>query len=104
MECSGKAAEIAESGITIVAEVDPLTGSKLRHSQRLDWQVERQTVLEEAVKLSSGTGKLVNQLRLPYHGNIVDLLEYVSEHQSMFISYLTKPLVTTFMMVAASWH
>ncbi len=31
---------------------------------------------------------------------IVDLLEYVNEHMSTFISCLTKPLTTTFMMVA----
>ena len=49
---SGEKQLKSQKAVAIVAEVDPLDRIETRHSQGLDWQVEGQTVLEEAVKLA----------------------------------------------------
>ena len=92
----GKAAEIAKA-VAIVAEVDR-SRIETRHSQ--GWISQVTDSAEEAVKLAQAALEAGESTSIAYHGNIVDLLEYVNEHQVHVHLCLTRPLATTFMMVA----
>ena len=73
----GKAAEIAKA-VAIVAEVDR-SRIETRHSQ--GWISQVTDSAEEAVKLAQAALEAGESTSIAYHGNIVDLLEYVNEHQ-----------------------
>ncbi|VTS17994.1 urocanate hydratase [Streptococcus pseudoporcinus] len=72
----GKAAEIAKA-VAIIAEVDA-SRIETRHSQGWISQVAETT--EEAVALAQQAQKAKMSTSIAYHGNIVDLLEYVNEN------------------------
>ena len=72
----GKAAEIAKA-VAIVAEVDR-SRIETRHSQ--GWISQVTDSAEEAVKLAQAALEAGESTSIAYHGNIVDLLEYVNEH------------------------
>ncbi|MET3558974.1 urocanate hydratase [Streptococcus rupicaprae] len=71
----GKAAEIAKA-VSIIAEVDA-SRIETRHSQ--GWISQVAETAEEAVALALKAQEEGKALSIAYHGNIVDLLEYVLE-------------------------
>ncbi|GAA0718163.1 urocanate hydratase [Clostridium malenominatum] len=72
----GKATEIA-NGVAIVAEVD-----KSRVDTRLEqgWIKKWSANLEEVVKMAKESQEKGEAMSIAYHGNIVDLLEYMLEN------------------------
>jgi len=71
-----KAAKIA-GAVSIIAEVD-LSRIETRHSQ--GWVDMVSSDLKEVFKASSDAVANAQALSIAYHGNIVDLLEYVAEN------------------------
>ena len=71
----GKAAEIAGAA-SIIAEVDD-SRIETRYSQ--GWVTHRTDSLEEAVKIAQEHQAEKKACAIAYHGNVVDLLEYVLE-------------------------
>ena len=71
----GKAAEIAGAA-SIIAEVDD-SRIETRYSQ--GWVTHRTDSMEEAVKLVLEHKEAKKACAIAYHGNVVDLLEYVLE-------------------------
>ncbi len=72
----GKAAEIAKA-VAIVAEVD-YSRIETRHSQ--GWISQLAESPKEAIDLAQKALKAGESTSIAYHGNIVDLLEYVNEN------------------------
>ncbi|MCL2857887.1 MAG: urocanate hydratase [Oscillospiraceae bacterium] len=72
----GKAAEIA-GAVTLIAEVD-ISRINTRHSQ--GWVSEKTDSLEEAVAMAKQKLAAKEPCAIAYHGNIIDLLEYMIEH------------------------
>ena len=72
----GKAAEIA-GAVTLIAEVDA-SRIKTRHDQ--GWVSERVDSLEKAISLAKEKLAANEACAIAYHGNIIDLLEYMTEH------------------------
>ena len=72
----GKAAEIAGAA-SIIAEVDD-SRIETRYSQ--GWVTHRTASMEEAVKWALEHKEAKKACALAYHGNVVDLLEYVLEN------------------------
>jgi urocanate hydratase len=72
-----KAAKIA-GVVSIVAEVD-LSRIKTRHDQ--GWVDTVTGDLGEAVRLAEEARKNRQALSIAYHGNIVDLIEYLADHE-----------------------
>lgn len=73
----GKAAEIAKA-VAIVAEVDQ-SRIETRHSQ--GWISQIAESPEEALQLAQKAIDAKESTSIAYHGNIVDLLEYVNDKQ-----------------------
>lgn len=73
----GKAAEIAKA-VAIIAEVDQ-SRIKTRHSQ--GWISQIAESPEEALQLAQKAIDAKESTSIAYHGNIVDLLEYVNDKQ-----------------------
>ncbi|MCF1283710.1 urocanate hydratase [Streptococcus sinensis] len=73
----GKAAEIAKA-VAIVAEVD-YSRIETRHSQ--GWISQLAESPKEAIDLAQKALETGESTSIAYHGNIVDLLEYVNEHK-----------------------
>ncbi|MGT2887606.1 urocanate hydratase [Streptococcus didelphis] len=73
----GKAAEIAKA-VAIVAEVDA-SRIETRHSQ--GWISQVAESAQEALQLAQRAQKEKKTTSIAYHGNIVDLLEYVNDHE-----------------------
>ncbi|KGM37363.1 urocanate hydratase [Streptococcus sinensis] len=73
----GKAAEIAKA-VAIVAEVD-YSRIETRHSQ--GWISQLAESPKEAIDLAQKALEAGESTSIAYHGNIVDLLEYVNEHK-----------------------
>lgn len=73
----GKAAEIAKA-VAIVAEVDQ-SRIETRHSQ--GWISQIAESPEEALQLAQKAIDTKESTSIAYHGNIVDLLEYVNDKQ-----------------------
>lgn len=71
----GKAAEIAKA-VAIIAEVDA-SRIETRHSQ--GWVSQIAESPEEAMQLAQKAQEAKETTSIAYHGNIVDLLEYVSK-------------------------
>ncbi|MBZ2139976.1 urocanate hydratase [Streptococcus gordonii] len=72
----GKAAEIAKA-VAIVAEVDQ-SRIETRHSQ--GWISQLAESPKEAIELAQKALEAGKSTSIAYHGNIVDLLEYVNEN------------------------
>ena len=72
----GKAAEIAKA-VAIVAEVDQ-SRIETRHSQ--GWISQLAESPKEAIELAQKALETGESTSIAYHGNIVDLLEYVNEN------------------------
>ncbi|MGO2083421.1 urocanate hydratase [Vagococcus sp.] len=72
----GKAAEIAKS-VSIVAEVDM---SRIDTRLEQGWISKLAKTPEEAVKIAQEYLDKKESTSIAYHGNIVDLLEYMNEH------------------------
>ena len=72
----GKAAEIAKA-VAIVAEVD-YSRIETRHSQ--GWISQLAESPKEAIELAQKALEAGKSTSIAYHGNIVDLLEYVNEN------------------------
>ena len=72
----GKAAEIAGAA-SIIAEVDD-SRIETRYSQ--GWVTHRTSSMEEAVKWALEHKEAKKACAIAYHGNVVDLLEYVLEN------------------------
>ena len=72
----GKAAEIAKA-VAIVAEVD-YSRIETRHSQ--GWISQLAESPKEAIDLAQKALKAGESTSIAYHGNIVDLLEYINEN------------------------
>ena len=72
----GKAAEIAKA-VAIIAEVDQ-SRIETRHSQ--GWISQLAESPKEAIDLAQKALKAGESTSIAYHGNIVDLLEYVNEN------------------------
>ena len=72
----GKAAEIAKA-VAIVAEVDQ-SRIETRHSQ--GWISQLAESPKEAIELAQKALEAGESTSIAYHGNIVDLLEYVNEN------------------------
>ena len=72
-----KALEIA-GGTGIIAEVDP-SRIETRHAQ--GWVSKVTSDLAEAVRWMTGAADRGEPLSIAYHGNVVDLLEYIDEHR-----------------------
>lgn len=72
----GKAAEIAKS-VSIVAEVDM---SRIDTRLEQGWISKLAKTPEEAVKIAQEYIDKKESTSIAYHGNIVDLLEYMNEH------------------------
>ena len=72
----GKAAEIAKA-VAIIAEVDQ-SRIETRHSQ--GWISQLAESPKEAIDLAQKALKAGESTSIAYHGNIVDLLEYINEN------------------------
>jgi len=72
----GKAAEIA-GAVTLIAEVD-ISRINTRHEQ--GWVSRKTASLEEAVAWAREKQAAKEPCAIAYHGNIIDLLEYMIEH------------------------
>ncbi|MBC1520041.1 urocanate hydratase [Listeria aquatica] len=73
----GKAAEIAHA-VAIVAEVDQ---SRIDTRLEQGWISKLAQTPEEAIKLAQESMAKKEAMSIAYHGNIVDLLEYMDEHK-----------------------
>lgn len=73
----GKAAEIANA-VAIIAEVDQ---SRIDTRLEQGWISKLAQTPEEAVKLAQESMAKKEAMSIAYHGNIVDLLEYVDKHK-----------------------
>ncbi len=71
----GKAAEIA-GAVSIIAEVDD---SRIETRYTQGWVSERSDSLEEVVKIAQEKLAKKEACAIAYHGNVVDLLEYLYE-------------------------
>ena len=72
----GKAAEIA-GAVSIIAEVDE---SRIQTRYTQGWVSEKTDSLEEAVALAREKMAKKEPCAIAYHGNVVDLLEYLYDH------------------------
>lgn len=72
----GKAADIANA-VSIIAEVD-YSRIETRHSQ--GWIKQIAESPEEAIKLAQDALSKNESTSIAFHGNVVDLLEYVDQH------------------------
>ena len=72
----GKAAEIA-GAVSIIAEVDD---SRIETRYTQGWVSERTDSLEEAVSMAMEKMAAKEACAIAYHGNVVDLLEYLYEN------------------------
>ena len=72
----GKAADIANA-VSIIAEVD-YSRIETRHSQ--GWIKEIAESPEEAIRLATEALSKGESTSIAFHGNVVDLLEYVDQH------------------------